>query len=84
MARLEKGRCPECGEVIEVDRDVEVGDHMYCPGCDCELSVLKLHPPKFKALKESDLDELEDEEELGEDMEWDKDEDADPDEDEDR
>ncbi len=77
MARQETAKCPECGEIIEIETGVEVGDHMYCPSCDCELAVTKLHPPCLKALKGADLDEFE-EKELGEGHEWDTEEDEDP------
>lgn len=69
MSRQEAGKCPECGEMVEVDSDVEVGDAIFCPGCDCELTVLRLHPPKFSVLESSTSDE-DDEDELGEGSEW--------------
>lgn len=65
MLRQEAGKCPECGEMVEVDPGTEVGDAIFCPGCDCELTVLRLHPPKFSVLESSDPDE-DDGDELGE------------------
>ena len=78
MSRQETAKCPECGEMIEIEAGVEVGDHMYCPSCDCELAVIKLHPPRFKALRGEDLDDLE-EKELGDGLEWPAEEDEDAD-----
>jgi lysine biosynthesis protein LysW len=82
MARVEAGKCPECGETIEVDTDVEVGDQIFCPGCDCELEVTRLHPPRFKVLRSEDLNELEEEDESDEEADWYGDEDKDKDDDE--
>ena len=84
MARLEAGKCPECGEAVEVDTGVEVGDQIFCPGCDCELEVTRIHPPRFKVLRSDDLDELEDEDELDEDVDRFGEDDKDDDEDKDK
>lgn len=85
MARVEAGKCPECGENVEVDPDVEVGDQIFCPGCDCELEVIRLHPPRFKVLRSEDLEDLEeDEEDADEESDWYGDEDKDEDEEEDK
>ncbi|MDD4013849.1 MAG: hypothetical protein PHW14_06630, partial [Candidatus Omnitrophica bacterium] len=56
--------------------NAEVGDRMYCPGCDVELTVVKLKPPKFKAVEEfEDDDDEESVHEVEEDDDWQDDDD---------
>lgn len=36
--------CPGCRRYMEVDRHIEVGDWVSCPGCDADLEVISLNP----------------------------------------
>ena len=36
--------CLECGAVLELEADVEVGEIVICPDCGIELEVMSLDP----------------------------------------
>jgi alpha-aminoadipate carrier protein LysW len=40
----DKGKCPECGAMIAVEEDVEVGEILACPDCGAELEVTSVEP----------------------------------------
>ncbi|MDD5633842.1 MAG: hypothetical protein PHW46_01030 [Candidatus Omnitrophica bacterium] len=88
MADFYTARCPECGNVIEVDFYNEIGDKVTCYHCDAELELIKIHPPRLKSIHKQfederaetgedeieDLDEIEGPDDIEEDdMEWDED-----------
>ena len=37
-------RCPECGNPVQLSKDVKLGTLTTCPECDCLLEVISLHP----------------------------------------
>lgn len=37
-------RCPECGNPIEVGKNVKLGAHIECPECGTLLEVISLKP----------------------------------------
>jgi DNA-directed RNA polymerase subunit RPC12/RpoP len=57
-------KCPECGEVVDIDSYNEVGDEIACHHCDSILEITSLSPPKVKVVRKhdylSDEDETED------------------------
>ena len=52
MAHNRKVKCPICGENIEWDSDLKLGDVAYCSDCDEELKVVNTDPPQFKRMVE--------------------------------
>ena len=62
MAKPETTKCPKCAEVIEIDSYAEVGELIFCPSCEAELTIVKLHPPRLKKVPASELGEEEEEE----------------------
>lgn len=69
MAKLQKVKCPVCDKYLDLETDLEIGDIMYCSGCDEELEIINLHPPKLKATSMSITDNYETEEVDNEDEE---------------
>ncbi|MFH1665539.1 MAG: hypothetical protein ABIA77_05285 [Candidatus Omnitrophota bacterium] len=74
MSGRNKAKCPECGEMVELDPYSDIGDIVACHGCDADLEVIMLQPPKLRAIRpegplgqDDYLDELGDEpeDELG-------------------
>jgi len=49
-SKTQEAICPSCGGPVELEKDVEAGDIAYCVDCDQELKVLKINPPKLKAV----------------------------------
>ncbi|MFH0731765.1 MAG: lysine biosynthesis protein LysW [Candidatus Omnitrophota bacterium] len=45
-------KCPLCGETLELDEDLEVGDTLYCTGCDEELKIVSLSPVQLEEATE--------------------------------
>ncbi len=41
---MARGICPGCRRSMEVDRHVEAGDWVNCPGCEADLEVISLNP----------------------------------------
>ncbi|MBU4304954.1 MAG: hypothetical protein KJ893_04955 [Candidatus Omnitrophica bacterium] len=52
MRKERRLKCPVCGECFELEDDLNVGDTACCLDCDHELKIIKLDPPKAKALEE--------------------------------
>ena len=50
-------KCPACGERIEISKDTERGDTVYCEECDREFKVVSLKPIKLEPLDEDEEDE---------------------------
>lgn len=70
------GKCPKCGDYVDVDKFCEVGDVVFCSNCDAELEIRSIDPVKFRAvgrehLEEEDIDTLDDYD-ADEDMDWDE------------
>jgi len=69
------GKCPNCGEYVDIDKFCEVGGTVFCPSCDAELQIKSLEPVKLvsvgKVYSEEDEHYVED---YGddEDMDWDE------------
>jgi len=52
--------CPECGGVIEVDDFNELGEIITCCHCDASLRIIKLNPVKFRVIRSSEDEYIED------------------------
>ena len=78
MAKRQTAKCPECGEVIEIDMYNEVGDEIACEHCDTLLEITSLTPAKLRVVKGASLvdedeegeDYIEEEEDLGDQDEF--------------
>ena len=44
LNQTSKPECPECGAIIEIPEDVEIGEIIECDDCGVELEVLSLNP----------------------------------------
>jgi len=51
-----KTKCPECGAVIAVEEDVEVGEILACPDCGAELEVTSVDPVMLELAPEVEED----------------------------
>ena len=45
---MKKTKCPICGEALEIEQGLEIGETIYCSGCDSDLSIISLNPAKVK------------------------------------
>jgi acetyl-CoA carboxylase beta subunit len=50
-------KCPECERRFELEEGLDTEDVTYCPGCDIELEILSVNPPKVRLLERLDDDE---------------------------
>ena len=65
MSAVYEARCPKCGEMIEIDGISEPGDPVVCEECDTDLEIVKMDPPRLRAvILEEEDDHLNDEEGL--------------------
>jgi lysine biosynthesis protein LysW len=55
MLKEDTAKCPNCGEIIEVDIFSEKGDVITCDVCDAELEIAGKHPLSFKVLSSPDV-----------------------------
>ena len=70
MSKRSISKCPECGEILEVDSYSDIGDHVVCHSCDAELEIIGLDPVRYKILREyGDADEVGYPDEYAEDSE---------------
>ncbi len=66
-----KAECPDCGEVVELGDDIQVGDRVICAGCGVELEVLSLYPWELDYALDEDWDDEEwEEDDLDDKDEW--------------
>ncbi len=57
-------QCPECGNLIRLDKNVKLGALIACPECDWLLEVISLNPLELDyALGDEDWEDWEEEEE---------------------
>ncbi|MDD4957410.1 MAG: hypothetical protein PHH49_08210 [Candidatus Omnitrophica bacterium] len=49
MGRPRATKCPECGDIIEIDPYAEDGEMFYCPSCDAELEIVSVQPLKLRS-----------------------------------
>ncbi len=54
MSETYKSKCPECGEVIELDSYDDVGDEVECYSCGSLLLIKQLDPPRLSIIKRGD------------------------------
>ena len=52
MARDRYVKCPICGDSLEWDDDLKLGDVTYCSDCDEELKIVNVNPPQLKRMVE--------------------------------
>ena len=55
MSRSDAAKCPNCGEMVEVDFFSEIGDEVLCNSCDSELEILRKNPLKFRIVRRQDV-----------------------------
>lgn len=48
--------CPECGAMIEMQDDTEVGEIVECPDCTAELEVMGVEPLNLQLAPEEEED----------------------------
>ena len=48
--------CPECGAMIEMPNDTEVGEIVECPDCTAELEVMGIEPLRLELAPEEEED----------------------------
>ena len=41
---VKMAKCPECGNPIQLSKNVKMGAITTCPECDCLLEVISLNP----------------------------------------
>ena len=41
---IQMAKCPECGNPIQLSKNVKLGALITCPECDCSLEVISLNP----------------------------------------
>jgi len=51
-----KAECLECGAIIELADDVELGEIVVCPDCGVELEVVGLDPISLELAPEVEED----------------------------
>jgi alpha-aminoadipate carrier protein LysW len=58
-------RCPECESTIALNKGVNLGDYIECPGCGTMLEVISLKPVELDyAAGDEDWEEEWEEEEV--------------------
>ena len=55
MSKNDTAKCPNCGEMVEIDFYNEVGDEIICNSCDAELGIVSKGPLKFRIVKRADV-----------------------------
>ena len=56
-------KCPECGNPIQLGKNVKLGALTTCPECGCSLKVISLNPLDLDyAFEDEEWDDEEDEE----------------------
>ena len=74
MGKSNVKKCPNCGEILEIDEYNEEGDEITCYDCGTILVVKQVEPLKLAVLKsaedpdEEDLDEEDSIEDLDEEV----------------
>ena len=63
-----KAKCPVCGEGLEIEQGLEVGEIIYCSGCDSDLRIISLNPTKVKEVDDGTSKEYSDDEEEDDDI----------------
>lgn len=70
MSEIQRAKCPECGETIELDSFDDAGDNIECYSCGSLLLIKQMDPPRLSIIKragdddDEDLGEIEDIDEL--------------------
>jgi lysine biosynthesis protein LysW len=50
---MKKAKCPICADDLEIEQGLEVGEIIYCSGCDSDLTIISLNPTKVKEVDNS-------------------------------
>ena len=59
---VKMAKCPECGNPIQLSKDVKMGSITTCSECDCLLEVISLNPLELGyALGDEEWEEEEEE-----------------------
>jgi len=51
MSKSDAARCPNCGEMVEVDIFDEPGDEVICLSCDAELEIVDKDPLRLRIIR---------------------------------
>ena len=54
LAQSTRTNCPECGELVLLPGDMEVGEIMDCDNCGVELEVKSTQPPMVMVFEEEE------------------------------
>jgi len=60
---VKMAKCPECGNPVQLSKDVKLGTLITCSECDCLLEVISLNPIDLDYAFEGEEWEEEEEEE---------------------
>ena len=52
MAHNRHVKCPICGDSLEWDEDLKLGEVVYCSDCDEEMKIVNIDPPQLKRMVE--------------------------------
>jgi len=59
---VKMAECPECGNLVQLGKNVKLGALITCPECDCLLEVISLNPLELDyALGDEEWEEEEEE-----------------------
>lgn len=72
---MPKAVCPDCGEDVQIDPALKIGERFECPECSVELEVVSLKPLEVDYALYDDWDD--EDEEWGDDVDWDDEEEED-------
>jgi|YNPBryBLVA2012_1023415.scaffolds.fasta_scaffold00430_16 hypothetical protein len=67
---MEISTCPSCGEAIEIDERMWLGQTLICPHCDEVLKVVELDPCELDLAFGEDWEDEDWEDEDWEDEDW--------------
>ena len=51
-----RGECPECGAMVKISDDAEVGEIVECPDCSADLEVVEIDPLTLELAPEEEED----------------------------
>ena len=63
MLGRENAQCPLCGEEIELENGLEIGETTYCTECGGAVRVTRIDPPAVEEVEIFSEDNEEDKEE---------------------
>ena len=52
-----RAKCPDCGTMVELEENIQVGSRVVCVDCGLEFEILSLGPLTLDYVLEDDWDE---------------------------